>query len=204
MRKRIAQAIALGFPILLLVAGCAGQTAGSAASVSLNYTSPNLDTSYPDALPAATQLALGTLLLEGTDQAVSPEQARTLLPLWQALQGRRIQDPAEMQAVFRAIEQAMTPEQLRAIAGRRLTTEDLAQWMAEHRPALPQMTPGAGGPYPELRATLRVGQGWGNSGPWPQATPGARRTPGAAGRESGSFYLLLSSVVQLLSQRAGS
>lgn len=201
MWRRIALVLLLGLPVVFLVVGCAGQTPTSAAS---GYTSPNLDTSYPDALPAATQLALGTLLLEGTEQAVTPEQARTLLPLWQALQGRRIQDEAEMQAVFRAIEQAMTPEQLRAIASRRLTTEDLARWMTEHRPAFPQVTPGTGWAYPELRATLRAGQEGGSGGAWWQATPGARRTPGAAPREAGSFYLLLNMVVQMLSQKAGS
>ena len=50
------------------------------------YASPSLDTTYADALPVRLQLTLGTLLLEGTPEAITPEQAQTLLPLWQALQ----------------------------------------------------------------------------------------------------------------------
>ena len=51
-------------------------------------TSPGiLDISYPDALSVSNQLVLGTVLLEETEYAVTPEQAATLLLLWQALQG---------------------------------------------------------------------------------------------------------------------
>ena len=46
-----------------------------------------IDTSYSDALGVSDQLALGTLLLEGTGQAITPEQAAALLPLWQVIQG---------------------------------------------------------------------------------------------------------------------
>ncbi len=46
-----------------------------------------LDTSYTDAAPAALQLLLGTLELDGSDQAVTRGQAAALLPLWQAYGG---------------------------------------------------------------------------------------------------------------------
>ena len=36
----------------------------------------------PGGLPPANQLALGTLMLEGTENAVTPAQAAALLPLW--------------------------------------------------------------------------------------------------------------------------
>ncbi|MGC8873927.1 MAG: hypothetical protein ACP5SI_05700 [Chloroflexia bacterium] len=204
MSKRILGWLVVGCVIAFLLESCAGGSPTVASTGYDSYTSPNLGTSYPNALPAATQLALGTLLLEGTDQAVTPEQARTLLPLWQALQGRRIQNQAEVEATFRAIEQAMRREQLQAIAAMRLTTKDLATWLEEHAPLLPPVTPGAGGPYPEWRATLRAGQGWSGAGPWPSGTPGARRTPGSGGRVMGSLFPLLNALVEMLSQRAGS
>jgi len=203
MRKRTTPFWLFALLALSLLSACGNQTRADTGSGYEGYVSANLDASYPDALPAATQLALGTLLLEGTDQAVTREQARALLPLWQALQGRRVQSSAESEALFRAIEQTMTYEQLQAIAAKRLTTQDLTAWLREHQPALPSVTPGGGGPYPELRATLRAGQGWSESAPWPQGTPSIRRTPGAGGRAMGSFYLLLDQVVKTLSERAG-
>jgi hypothetical protein len=90
-----------------------------------------LDTSAPQELDASDQLALGTMRLEGTEQAVTPEQAATLLPLWQAIQGGSLQSDAEMNAVVSQIEATMTPEQVAAIAAMQLTQEDWQAWMQE-------------------------------------------------------------------------
>ena len=101
------------------------------------YASDVLDTSYDDALDASGQLALGTLLLEETGEAVTAGQAAALLPLWQALQSGVVQGDAETQAVFEQIEQAMTAEQLAAIAAMQSTEHDLRAWMQEHGVAAP-------------------------------------------------------------------
>jgi hypothetical protein len=82
----------VGLALVLVVgvlAGCGGETTAVPADAGGReaYTSTNLDTSYPNALDAGGQLALGTLRLEETGDAVTPEQAATLLPLWQAIQG---------------------------------------------------------------------------------------------------------------------
>jgi hypothetical protein len=64
------------------------------------------------------KLPAGTLLLEDTDLAVTPEQAKELLPLWQmirSLQGSTTASQVEVDAVFEQIQAAMTPEQLAAI-----------------------------------------------------------------------------------------
>jgi predicted pyridoxine 5'-phosphate oxidase superfamily flavin-nucleotide-binding protein len=135
------------------------------------YVSKALDASYPDALNASSQLALGTLQLEGTENAVRPEQAAALLPLWQALRGG-VTVQAEVNAVLKQIEGTMSQEQLAAIAAMRLTQEGLRTWMEEQglgRPGgfqgapggtpVPGQTPGAGGWQdlsPEVRATRQA------------------------------------------------
>jgi hypothetical protein len=93
------------------------------------YASAELDTSYEGALPASTQLALGILQLGGTGNAVTPEQAQALLPLWQVIQSGSLQGDAETNAVVMQIEGTMTAEQLLAIADMQLTFEDMGNWM---------------------------------------------------------------------------
>ena len=79
-----------------------------------------------NALPIRTQLMVGTLMLEDTSFAVSPEQASELLILWQASNalsrsGTGAQE--EILAVINQIEGAMTPDQIAAIAEMKLTRE---------------------------------------------------------------------------------
>jgi hypothetical protein len=71
----------------MVLAGCkssgqatptAGESTGSA------YTSKLFTTSYTGALDASSQLMLGMLKLEGTDNAVTAEQARGMLQVVQA------------------------------------------------------------------------------------------------------------------------
>ncbi|MGW8318380.1 MAG: hypothetical protein ACWGPS_03975 [Candidatus Promineifilaceae bacterium] len=81
---------------------------------------------YTDALPVQAQLALGTLQLENTDLAISPEQAEELLTLWRALQSLANSDTTaavELQAVANQIQDAMSPEQVAAIAEMALTQD---------------------------------------------------------------------------------
>jgi hypothetical protein len=95
------------------------------------YVSDVLSTSYEGALNVPDQLMLGTLLLEETAHAVTPDQAQTLLPLWQALQAGSVTADAEVGAILKQIEQTMSPEQLQAIAAMQLTQDDLRAWMEE-------------------------------------------------------------------------
>jgi len=160
--------------ILILVAGmlagCGGETSAPAAeqeeAVAVNvvvdesgeYVSAALDTSYEGALPASSQLALGTLRLEGTEEAVTPEQATALLPLWRAIQGGGLQSNAEINAVLKQIEGKMTAEQLATIAAMQLTAEEMRTWAQEQ---------GVGMEFsPEALATRQAeGGGQGGFGP---------------------------------------
>jgi hypothetical protein len=209
-----------------MLVGCGG---GEAASESADegggetYTSAALDTSYEDALAASSQLVLGTFKLEETANAVTPEQAKTLLPLWQALQGG-VTAQAEIDAVLKQIEGTMTQEQLAAIDAMQLTQEDLRTWMEEQG-----MGMGGGFFRPDeemseeeresLRATREAGggmpQGGGPSGDMSEeeranmratmeasgGMPGGRPGggAGAGGRQLGP---LLNPLLELLTGRA--
>jgi hypothetical protein len=92
--------------------------------------------------PAAAQtsavqnkLAAGTLMLEGTGQAVTAEQAAELLPLWKAVKSLSKSDVAsaeEMQALYDQITETMTGDQVQAITGMSLTQEDMASLMSKY------------------------------------------------------------------------
>jgi hypothetical protein len=88
-------------------------------------------------LGRADGLALGTLRLEGTGDAVTPAQAAALLPLWQMIQGSSLQSDAETQAVLKQIESQMSEAQLAAIEAMSLTWEDVGAWMQEQGIEMP-------------------------------------------------------------------
>ena len=83
MFKRIAL---LTLVALIALSACSSAPAAPAASTTTQdtYTSTALDTSYEGALAVRNQLALGTLQLDGTPNAITADQAKTLLTLWQA------------------------------------------------------------------------------------------------------------------------
>lgn len=86
------------------------------------------------ALPEATQLIIGTLKLEDTNQAVTAEQAAELLPLWQTMLVLSESDTAaqqETEALVTQIQETMTAEQRQAITDMNLTREDMMSIMQE-------------------------------------------------------------------------
>lgn len=109
------------------------------------YAAAALSTAYADAASLRNQLAYGTLQLKGTDQAITPEQAKALLPLWQAvvaLSGDETTAAEELTAVQNQITEAMTPAQLEAIAAMQLTNSDLNAFYAEYGIVFPTPEPG--------------------------------------------------------------
>ena len=181
-QKRITRLCCAGLLLVLVVmtVGCkTSQATPTTVSKSLGeiYTSQSFDTLYAGALNAYRQLMLGTIRLEGTDNAVTIEQAKTLLVLWQSLQGRALQSDAEREAVLAYIETQMTPVQLKAIAAMRLTQADLQA---------PTMTTR---PSPSDRVTSQAGAG-------------ARGTSSGVGAASAQDTVWLNSLIRLLAQRA--
>ncbi len=135
MKRLTAQGTATG--------GRVGRNWGIAMLAMATLISPLVLTSCASTTPAssnsagtttrAAQLALGTIALEGTDQAVDANSAAQLLPLWELyadVSTSSTAAPAEVTAVVEAIGAAMTSDQLKAIAAM-----DLAQADAGESPA---------------------------------------------------------------------
>ncbi len=102
-------------------------------------------------LPLETRLILGTLRLEGTDQAVGANQASILLPLWQRWHDQNRSNTAtagDRDALLAEIQAAMTPDQMQAIDAMQLTQADVSKYIQENNigfPSRPSETPPAGG-----------------------------------------------------------
>jgi hypothetical protein len=175
----------------------------------------------PGGMPGTTALALGTLKLEGTGDAVTPQQAAALLPLWQAIAGGSLKGNAEVQAVVKQIEGQMTDSQLAAIEDMELTWQDIQAWMQEQGIEMPARPGGGqGGPgafrnlSEEERARLR--EEFQNMSPEQRATRmaemGIQRPQGGAqggaqgGRQgrraTGGAGPLIAPLIELLTERA--
>ena len=147
---KLVRALLLSVLLAVLVAACAApststtpavtpDTASSGTGAAGSDTGPvGLATLQPGDLSLQTALLLGTLELEGTRQAVTPEQASQLLMLWKAVQslaGSDTTSDVEMEALTHQIETTMTSEQLAAIAEMDLTQEDVRAVMQELGPS---------------------------------------------------------------------
>jgi len=154
--------------LALLLASCSG-TAPTASTTTTNsemYVSPNLDVSYENALAARLQLTLGSLKLAETSTPITPDQAKIMLPLWQALlnmtrTGNSAQ--AEVNALLAQIEAAFTPEQLTAIRDMKLVSADIQAWATANGVTVGSGQGsgqgGGGGMSPEARATKQAAEG---------------------------------------------
>jgi hypothetical protein len=154
--------------------------AATAAVVQGTSAVAELNTSYENAVALELQLLLGTLELQGTDLAMTAEQAGALLPLWNNFktisssmaprqgQGKVTPQPqddnaavlAQMEALVQQIQAVMTSEQIKAIAEMKITRETAMTIMQEQNITL-------GGPQ------LGRGNNAGNGNLPPQGTPPA-------------------------------
>lgn len=205
--KRLASSCYAGMMMVLagvMLIGCKSNQATLAATsqdVGSTYTSRTFTTSYTSALNAANQLMLGMLRLEGTENAITPEQASVLLPVVQSLQGQALKSDAERNAVLAYVEAQLTPAQSSAIASMRLTQDDLQTWTRDNRGGR-GVGPGQGGAGPQGTPGARPGQG----GARPQGTPGSPPSSGgiagAAGAETGQSNILLNALIRLLASKS--
>lgn len=179
---------------LVFVLSACSSAAQPTAAIMDSYVSTTLDTSYEGALSIRNQLVLGTLRLADNVNAITPEQAETMLPLWQVLlnsQNSGTAAEAEINAVLLSIEESLTTEQITAIKEMQLTQTDLQDWASDNGITLGSGTglgqgQGQGqGMSPEARATRQAEEG---------------RTPGSTG--GGASTALLSSVIAYLDQLA--
>lgn len=176
------QTITLGLLALLILtaAACGGSPAAAPAAaeapaepavaqatavVLAAAPASRLDTGYEGALPQRNQLLLGTLRLEDGANAVTGEQAATLLPLWQGIRATTstgTASEAETNALLAQIEAALTDDQIAAIAAMQLPQADLQEWGKSQGLAVgtgegAAMGAGSGQSLsPEARATRRA------------------------------------------------
>jgi hypothetical protein len=199
-RMDIRNWLAAGALILGLTA-CGG-TAGAATTAA-----GTLNADYENALPVESQLILGTLQLEGTDNAVTADQAAELLPLWQMMKALTGSDTAaakEKDGLIGQIEAAMTADQISAIAGLKLTQSDLFAYM--QKAGLGQMpqrsgTPAAG----SSSAGGSTGAGFpGDGGGQPAAGGGPGGMPGGGGPGMGGDQNLTSEQIATMEARRSS
>ena len=89
-------------------------------------------------------LLVGTLKLEGTDNALTADEAAQLLPLWQAyksLSTSQTAAEAEVDGLLKQIESTMTTAQMDAIKAMNLTNTDMMDLMQSMGGMGPQGTP---------------------------------------------------------------
>jgi hypothetical protein len=224
MMKLLYAGLLVWILLSMVLAGCDVGTPAAATPAATGsdwgYTSKYLNTSYSGALSVMNQLVLGTMKLEGTANTVTPAQAKALLPLWQSFQGSALRDNAERSAVLAAIENAMTPVQLQAIAAMQLTGNDLQAWAQQQGlsfgpPGGGQGTPpaalatgqaGGSGVDPTaraaMRATAQAGGGFPGGGQGGGGFPGGQGTGGRPSAGQGTFGPMLNPLIELLTKRA--
>jgi hypothetical protein len=106
-------------PILLLSA-CGSPVTSTAANPQ--------GVANSQAMPLPEKLALGTLKLEGTTNAITAKQASDLLPLWQVYSSLITSDTAaqeEKDALAQQIQETMSTVQIKAIDNLNLTQRDV-------------------------------------------------------------------------------
>jgi len=192
----------------ILVTGCSAKeetaTAESAAGAATTRQMPEL-----------TKLMLGTFKLEGSENAVTPEQAGKLLPLWKMTRALSESDTVareELEAVGTQISKAMTDAQIAAIDEMGLTMMDTSTIMEEL--GIEMERPDAAGDSDGNAPAVRPGGGQGPGGgqrpggdemmnPEQIATLRAERGGAAGGGMMMTGGPMYDALIELLAERAG-
>ena len=143
MKKSIFRIALFTLIAVSLVYACAPKLEVETVPTSLASTVLSIE--YSDAANLRSQLAYGTIKLADTPNAITSDQAKTLIPLWQAvvsLSGDTTTASEELTAVQDQITAALTSEQLQAIAAMQITNAGLNVFYAEYGIVLPTPIPG--------------------------------------------------------------
>lgn len=219
-------------PLLIIVWILTACSAGNTTAMANNNTSGVAGTPQPfdpTSLPLESKLAMGTLKLEGTDLAVTREQATNLLPLWKAVKSLATSDTTtqdEINALYQQIEETLTPEQINAIKVMTWTSQEIQSLMQNFGIDTSNFagTQGANGLTQEQRATriaqfqsqgggnFRGGEpgfqppaGGGEAGFAPPPESSAQQTPDptrmASRRRTSMNQLFIDPLIKLLEQK---
>jgi hypothetical protein len=209
--------------VLMLAACATAQTTKILPlDASLPTIAPGTQNGTPVAGPAGqngggfntleSRLAMGTLKLEGSSLAVTAEEAKKLLPLWEKVKqlsttGTPV--PADVQAAYKEIEAAMTPEQVQSIQQMTFSNQDFQTLLQSLGIAItppasqPTLTANEQATRTAQRETRTAGGGNGNGGGFSRSgTPGAFGQGGQRGGFGGFSNMLIDPVIKLLTDRA--
>lgn len=130
----------------LLLTACAGQAQASGFGSGNGSSGGGFRSGGGRALSPEAKLALGTIKLEGTRQAVDAKTAARLIPLWQLmaqLDSSNSSAPQEVEAVMEQIKATMSADQVSAVDNMSLTSADLFSLFQQQQQA--QANSAAGG-----------------------------------------------------------
>ena len=186
--------LALSASLLFACAPTAQTTPTAPTSIAGEY----LTIEYADAANLRSQLALGIMNLDGTPNAVTSEQAKTLIPFWQAviaLSGDTNTATEELTAVQDQIVATLTSKQMQSIAAMQITNADLSVFYADYGIVLPTPIPGV---------TKVPGSG---SGKTEEEKAAAQATAAASGQTTGTGQsaktLLFEKTIEYFMKTAG-
>lgn len=115
--------------LLFVLTACGSPTSSvGSGSASTNSFRNGASRAGTGPLNPEAKLALGTIKLEGTKQAIDPKMAANLVPLWQLLyqlDSSTSAAPQEVTAVVDQIKATMTPVQVSTINSMSLTQADV-------------------------------------------------------------------------------
>lgn len=185
MWKKYLAVFSLILMLTFALSACSANNSTPAQSVADQTLAPAGSTD-PVQMPLETRLAVGILKLEGTEWAVTAEQAQTLLPLWKAVKSLSNSDTAsseEIQALYEQIQESLTAEQLQQIQALSLTQDDLRSLMEQYGIQF-NMPAGGDGTLTQEQIATRVAQRAQSGGGMPMGGPGGM--PPEAGMGAGA------------------
>lgn len=226
-KKMIYLGLLISIILSLTACSASGETAQPSADIApQNHPQPPAD------MVVESKLAIGILKLEGTQNAVTSDQAKTMLPLWQAVKslGKTTNTTdIEMNALYQQIEDTLTAEQLQAIKDLGITPDDQKALMEQYGIQIPRELSGNFDPNQmATRIASRSSEGGSILGGGPGSGMGgaggfaAGGPPGAASNQeniqaapqaeqfsrgefrSGMNMLFADSLIKLLEKRASS
>jgi hypothetical protein len=239
VEKKIIVTGLIAMVLILGLSACGGSAGEVISDAGINETSEigtsaegaenpqDIRAGFSGDMPISSQLGFGTLLLEGTGNAVDPEQAVQLLPLWKAARSLSESDTVaeeEINAIFNQVKETMTSAQINAINEMQLTGEEITQMMEDLGFESGFGGGGFGNLTPEQQATAQAAResgggfpgggfpggpgpgggqefGDGNLSPEQQATLEARRAErGGAGARLALVFV--DPLIELLEERA--
>ena len=177
-------------------------------AVTANNNSTTLNTNYADAAPVEMQLLVGIFKLESTTQAITSEQAKSLITHLTSLQGNNLTQD-QITSVVEQMQAVLTADQIAAIAHMQITQESAMTIMQEQGLSMGAPGqgngPGNGGQQPLQDGTLP--QGTPPAQPDGQGQQPPAQPDGNAPQGQGAGMIpppLLQALIQLLQSKVSS